>query len=846
MKKGPYQTAPLLFRGWRVALGALLLALPTFAQYHSNDITPPAATAAKLLGSSKGKQVGGGSNNHAYLFSGNALTAVDLHPSVGYSVSVATSTDDTDQCGYAYSNLGGIHAVKWSGSSNTMVDLQPSGYNFSYCTGEDNGEQGGFAEQQSYAVTASHAMLWHGTSTPVDMHPAFSFLTSRIRGVKSGEQVGYVSNLAYPFGDYSGYHTSSQAVVWHETAASAVSLHPLGWDASEALATNGTQQGGWAYSLANGEHAVIWNGTPESVVDLHPAGYTASRITGIFGTTQVGEGWVGVPFAIGSVRHALAWTGTPESIVDLNQFLPIGYANGVATGLDADGNVVGFAYNNQLQGLFIGGDVIAVVFAPGQASPSALSSLTLDSASVAPGGALTATVTLGGVAPAGGISITFLSNNVGLAGTPAPVTIAEGQSSATVPVLVLGSTLTVPTSFRLFASDGTVSKSALITVKPVVKLNTMTINPVEGGFSTYVSVSLTIPAQAGGAVVSLTSGNPTLVQVPATITLPQGYAGLSFTVQTSSVTAATSVTLTATLDGVSVTANAVLSPAPVISLSSITMPASIVGGQTALGYVMLNDFVRNPAGATVLLSSGDTNTVQLPASVFIAAGSWTGYFNATTSVVPGNKGVSIKATYNGAQLSTNMSVQPIPPITILTSDYKPLTQILKVTATSPDPNVVLTWGANGVPFGTMQFEQTTGVWQGATTTTTPPTSLTVWSSVGGQATMAVTTAVSGGGGGGTATGGGGGGGGTTASSSNYTLTVKTAGAGRVTNNAAGISCTSTGTGCSASLAAGATLILTATPDAGAPWKGWGGDCTGTGLTCSITMTKAKSVTATFK
>jgi len=281
------------------------------------------------------------------------------------------------------------------------------------------------------------------------------------------------------------------------------------------------------------------------------------------------------------------------------------------------------------------------------------------------------------------------------------------------------------------------------------------------------------------------------------------------------------------------------------------MPASIIGGQTALGYVMLNDFVRNPAGATVLLSSGDTNTVQLPASVFIAAGSWTGYFNASTSVVPGNKGVSIKATFDGAQLSTNMTVQPIPPITILTSDYKPLTQILKVTATSPDPNVVLTWGANGVPFGTMQLEQATGIWQGATTTSTPPTSLTVWSSVGGQATMAVTTAVSGGGGGGggTATGGGGGGGGTATGGSTtgkFTLSVKTVGAGRVTNNAAGISCTSAGTSCTASLAAGATLILTATPDAGAPWKGWGGDCLGTSLTCTVTMSKAKSVTATFK
>lgn len=842
-------------RRWQVALSALLLALPTFAQYHSNDLTPPAATAGKLHGASKGRQVGGGSNNHAYLFTGNALTAVDLHPSVGYLYSVATSTDDTDQCGYAYSNLGGIHAVKWSGSSSSMVDLQPSGYNFSYCTGEDNGEQGGFAEQQSYAVTASHAMLWHGTSLATDMHPvALGTLYSRIRGVKSGEQVGYVSSLAYPFGDYSGYHTASKAVVWHETPDSAVSLHQVGWDASEALATSGTQQGGWSYTLAGGEHAVVWNGTADTAVDLHPAGYTSSRVTGIYGNTQVGEGWIGTPWAVGSVRHALAWTGSAASVVDLNQFLPIGYTHGVATGVDVDGNVVGFGYNTALQGLFVGGDAIAVVFAPGQASPTALSSITVDSASVAPGGTLNATVSIGAPAPAGGVSISFLSNNLALAGSPSSVTIAENQTSATVPVLVLGSTLTTPTSFRLFASDGTVSKSVVVTVKPVVKLSSMSVNAVEGGFTTYGSVLLSIPAQLGGAVVSLTSGNPALVQVPATVTVPQGYANYSFTVLTGGVTTATTVPVTATFDGVTVTANVSLSAAPVVSLSTLTIPATLIGGQTLYGSVTLNNFVRDLGGATVLLSTGDTASVQLPASVFIPQGQWTGYFTATTAAVPGIKGVSIKATYNGAQLTSNVSLQPIPPITILTADYKPLTQILKVTATSADQNVVLTWGANGVPFGTMQFEQTTGVWQGATTTTTPPASITVWSSVGGTATMAVTTAVSGGGGGtstggggggGTATGGGGGGGGTTTTGT-FKLSVKAVGKGMVTSSPSAIFCGTSSATCSATLNSGTSITLTAKPDAGSVWTGWTGDCTGTSLTCTLSMTKAMSVNANFK
>ena len=46
-----------------------------------------------------------------------------------------------------------------------------------------------------------------------------------------------------------------------------------------------------------------------------------------------------------------------DSVVDLNQYLPVGYKHAVATGMDADGNVVGYAYNTLSQGLYVGGDV---------------------------------------------------------------------------------------------------------------------------------------------------------------------------------------------------------------------------------------------------------------------------------------------------------------------------------------------------------------------------------------------------------------------------------------------------------------------------------------------------------
>ena len=77
----------------------------------------------------------------------------------------------------------------------------------------------------------------------------------------------------------------------------------------------------------------------------------------------------------------------------------------------------------------------------------------------------------------------------------------------------------------------------------------------------------------------------------------------------------------------------------------------------------------------------------------------------------------------------------------------------------------------------------------------------------------------------------------------FALTVTEAGTrtGKVSSSPAGISCPST---CSASYNSGTVVILTATPGTGATFAGWSGACTGTG-SCSVTMSQARAVTATF-
>ena len=78
----------------------------------------------------------------------------------------------------------------------------------------------------------------------------------------------------------------------------------------------------------------------------------------------------------------------------------------------------------------------------------------------------------------------------------------------------------------------------------------------------------------------------------------------------------------------------------------------------------------------------------------------------------------------------------------------------------------------------------------------------------------------------------------------YSLSVAKAGtgSGTVTSSPAGVDCGAT---CSAEYDSGTSVTLTAAPADGSTFDGWGGACSGTEATCTVSMSEARSVTATF-
>ncbi|HYD40787.1 MAG TPA: glycoside hydrolase family 3 C-terminal domain-containing protein, partial [Anaeromyxobacter sp.] len=76
----------------------------------------------------------------------------------------------------------------------------------------------------------------------------------------------------------------------------------------------------------------------------------------------------------------------------------------------------------------------------------------------------------------------------------------------------------------------------------------------------------------------------------------------------------------------------------------------------------------------------------------------------------------------------------------------------------------------------------------------------------------------------------------------YPLTISLSGtSGTVSTSPPGTAC-GTGARC---FPAGTIVTLTATPGSGSTFAGWSGACTGTALTCTVTMSGARSVIATF-
>lgn len=285
-------------------------------------------------------------------------------------------------------------------------------------------------------------------------------------------------------------------------------------------------------------------------------------------------------------------------------------------------------------------------------------SLFLDTPAPSPSSSGTDLVELTAAAGSNGATVTVRSSNTTALQVPSSVLIPSGSTLANLAYTT--GAVTTATTVTLTATLGTSTASASVTVTPL-SLGTVLAIPgeVEGGTNDTVRPQLTGPAPAGGAQVSLTSSNPALAPLPASVTIPAGSSSTPITVSTGVVTAKTTVTFTATWNGSTATGQVVIDPIDT-PISLVLSPSTTDGPNGSSGVIT----VANPApsnGVAVDVTSSNPAVASVESPALVGNASTKAGFNITTTEVTSATDVTITATAGGVSVQATLTVIPTPP-----------------------------------------------------------------------------------------------------------------------------------------------------------------------------------------
>ena len=189
--------------------------------------------------------------------------------------------------------------------------------------------------------------------------------------------------------------------------------------------------------------------------------------------------------------------------------------------------------------------------------PVSLASLSVVPATVEGSAQVTGTLSLNGPAPVGGLTVK-LSSNLKAVALPASVKVAQNQTSVSFAVKPSAVASTVVATLTATLKSSAVA--GLIMVNPPyllgVKLNSTNLR---GGNAAQGTVTLSSAAPVGGLVLKLFSDSGA-AKVPQTITVAAGKTSAVFSLKSSKVVAATTVTVRATLGTQTRTASLTINP----------------------------------------------------------------------------------------------------------------------------------------------------------------------------------------------------------------------------------------------------------------------------------------------
>ena len=219
-------------------------------------------------------------------------------------------------------------------------------------------------------------------------------------------------------------------------------------------------------------------------------------------------------------------------------------------------------------------------------------------------------------------------------------------------IVTVGSTTAINESL-----DFAIARYALQDLPATPGLLSLTLNDgnVGGCQTTTGMVTLNAPAPPGGITVSLTDTDAA-VSVPASITVPAGETTACFQINTTAVSAARGVSLTARLGTVTKRASMIVRPIGVQSVGLVPAITNNFPGTVVTGTVKLE--CPAPAGGVIvrLISTNPAVATPVVSQLIIPAGEITKSFSVHTEAVTIRRSVIIRATLNGTSKAALLTV----------------------------------------------------------------------------------------------------------------------------------------------------------------------------------------------
>ena len=345
-------------------------------------------------------------------------------------------------------------------------------------------------------------------------------------------------------------------------------------------------------------------------------------------------------------------------------------------------------------------------------TPAALTSVSVSPASVSGGTPSTGTVSMNGPAPVAGATVTLSSSNSSAASVPGSVAMPSGSSSATFTVTTLD--VASSTAVTITAVYNGTTKTTTLTVTPAAPaLSSILLNPTSAlvGTSVFGNATLSKAAPTGGAVVTLSSSNPSAATVPASVTVPAGSTYNSFAVTPLSVTTDTAVTISGSYGGTKT------APFTVVAALTFTLDNGSGPIYTNQGAVGIKGHVAPSSAGPGTTVTGTLGT-QTVTTTAVSDGSFT---LPSLTLAVGSNSVSVTASNSASGKSSG----PVS-ATYVYDNVSPTATVVLATQV-PDPTNIPTWTLSGTISGYQGTAENPYVYLNGGSTRFPVASDGTWS-----------------------------------------------------------------------------------------------------------------------